>query len=135
VGLVDPEVSVNGFQQPSGIGGPSGTVTKVVSEGKETYEWRVPQVIGSQGAPLTVKVKVTTTTGNLNAVISLMFWTLPAGQETQSADVGAGVSCSGTDEASGTYTVVPGSPDKHYIDYVIRVTGGFDVVFRYNVER
>ena len=49
-----------GFQQPSGIGGLSGTAIRDTIFGKATYSWTMPGTIGSEGAPCTIGVHVKT---------------------------------------------------------------------------
>lgn len=138
---IDP-ASVNqgaGFQQPSGIGGLSGTAIRDTIFGKANYSWTMPGTIGSEGAPCTigaqVKTKEETLGATMEAVISCLGEVDVKENTTPQVNVFAGYKES--KEATGTFTLVPRnySEDRYYLELAVRLHGGMDIRFRYNIEQ
>jgi len=139
--FIDPNSvnNSNGFQQPSGIGGLSGTAIRDTVAGKATYSWTMPSTIGSEGAPCTlgvrVKTKEETLGATMEAMISCMGEVDEKNNKTPEVNVFAGYK--EDKEATGTFTLVPRgySEDRFYLELVVRLHGGMDIRFRYNIEQ
>jgi hypothetical protein len=134
---VGPKNLSNGFSMPTGIGKSSGKSIRKTDHGDMVYGWQFPETIGPGGAKFQIGAAASANGkgGGVNAVIGCIG--IPVQETNLYADVSVIANPGeGVKKASQAYTIVPRPAyESSFVDFKIRCHGGFDMVFRYNVEQ
>jgi hypothetical protein len=127
----------SGFSNPTGIGTTTGKSIRKLPEGDAVYSWKFPETISPAGATFQIGVaaRANNSGGGISAVIGWIGNYVQEQDKPSEVSVGAKPG-EGLKKASETFTIIPKEAyESPQVLFKIRCHGGFDVVFRYNVEQ